>query len=143
MRYAKVRGRVLIQTKPRPYQFKSIALLRLTGLGSQETQPEEPLQKDQLKAGYVYEIKARNFYLGVWDGQEAFLGARYKFGPHPYLSAEFLAREAGGTPNGFDTATPYYEIGPSPCPLPIYGDGCFAREDILQYLVHLTKGIKP
>ncbi len=33
----------------------------------------------ELKVRGVYKVKARNFHLAVWDGED-FLGVRYKFG---------------------------------------------------------------
>jgi hypothetical protein len=45
------------------------------------------LRREQLVRGRVYEINARNFYMGVWTGT-AFLGIREKFGSR-FLDSEF------------------------------------------------------
>ena len=43
--------------------------------------PEEGVPLADLEKGQAYEIKARNFSVGIWDGK-AFHGLRYKFGDY-------------------------------------------------------------
>jgi len=43
---------------------------------------------DKCKARYLYRIRARNFDLGVYDGNEGFIGIRTKFGSR-YLFTEY------------------------------------------------------
>lgn len=59
----------------------------------------------ELERGGVYEIKSRNLIVGVYDGDEGFIGIREKFGDE-FLFTEYLARESGGTKQPFDTVRP-------------------------------------
>lgn len=63
------------------------------------------LTRNELWKGCAYEIKSRNLIVGVYDGDEGFIGIREKFGDE-YLFTEYLARELGGTKRPFDTVRP-------------------------------------
>jgi hypothetical protein len=101
------------------YAFKSIALRRATTRDSAEYRALEGLsdpliRREDLLDNHVYEVNARNFCLGVWSpGENGFWGVRYKFG-NRFMACEYLARECGGKPDGYDTATPCLLVGPVP-----------------------------
>lgn len=61
------------------------------------------------KRGYLYRINSRNLSLGVYDGNEGFIGIRTKFGDR-YLFTEFHYDQ--GPPYG--TVFPIEEIEPVP-----------------------------
>jgi len=63
------------------------------------------LTKDQLVKGGVYAIRSRNLIVGVYNGDEGFIGVREKMGAR-YLFTEYLAREQGGTKVPVDTVHP-------------------------------------
>ena len=71
----------------------------------------EVLSADSMVVGRVYEVKARNFDLGVWDG-EGFLGHRVKFGSH-YVDREYHIRHRGSAAPTRDTG---YDV-PNEIPL--------------------------
>lgn len=43
----------------------------------------------ELVPGVVYEVRARNFKIGIYAGDQKFIGIRTKFG-HQYLDIEYL-----------------------------------------------------
>ena len=67
------------------------------------------LEMNQLKAGYLYEIKARNASYGIWLPQrKSFVISRVKFGDN------FLFEENHYDSEAFATAKPIKEIEKSP-----------------------------
>lgn len=90
------------------------------------------IKVEDLKDGYVYEIRARNAHYGIWYNKaKAFLISREKFGDI-YLFYE-IHRDAN---NKYGTASPIEEIEKAPFKnLPLFKDILGAkREDILSYL---------
>jgi hypothetical protein len=65
----------------------------------------EFLNRGQLVKGGVYAIRSRNLSVGVYDGDDGFVGIRKKFNER-YLFTEYLARNCGGTQLGLDTVYP-------------------------------------
>jgi len=64
--------------------------------------------------GEVWRIRSRNLTIGVFDGDEGFIGIRTKFESR-LLFTEYLAREHGGTKHlPFDTVTPIERVGQVP-----------------------------
>lgn len=47
------------------------------------------ISQEELVKGGVYEVHARNFSVGVWNGDNGFVGLRLKFGTE-YLDTEYL-----------------------------------------------------
>lgn len=66
--------------------------------------------KDELAKGGVYKLQSRNLTVGVYDGNEGFIGIREKFGDE-YLFTEYLCREQGGTKIPLDTVRVLGQIG--------------------------------
>lgn len=71
------------------------------------------INEPDLIRGGIYAISARNFLVGVYDGDQGFIGIRMKFGTR-YLFTEYLARERGGTQLGVDTVHPKELLGHIP-----------------------------
>jgi len=64
------------------------------------------LKVEELEKGKIYTVWARNFSVGVWDGEKSFLGIRYKFG------SVFLDEETHwDLDSTFGTCKPEKEIG--------------------------------
>lgn len=63
------------------------------------------IRLDQCKNGYLYNIDSRNLELGVYDGNQGFIGIRTKFG-NRYLSTEYHYDQ--GAPHG--TVFPLEEL---------------------------------
>lgn len=74
------------------------------------------------KKGYFYRIKARNFQVGIFDGDTGFIGIREKFGTK-FLDTEY--HWDTGAPHG--TACPIKELG-------IYGMDFEDKEKIYKFL---------
>lgn len=90
------------------------------------------IKLEDLKDGYVYEIKSRNAHYGIWyNGIKAFLISREKFGDI-YLFYEFYK----DMENKYGTAFPINEIEKVPFEsLPTYKDIFeVKRVDIISYL---------
>jgi hypothetical protein len=68
---------------------------------------------DELVRGGIYTLRSRNLLVGVFNGDQGFIGIREKFG-HQYLFTEYLARECDGTQIGVDTAFPKECLGLTP-----------------------------
>lgn len=70
---------------------------------------ESYLKVEELEKGKIYKILARNFSVGVWDGEKGFIGIRTKF------KCEFLSEEIHWDldPN-FGTVQPLEMIGEVP-----------------------------
>jgi hypothetical protein len=88
----------------------------------------------------VYVIEARNFSLGIFDGEGAFHGARYKYDPRPYLFAERHWDQ--GAPSG--TVKPVRMIELLPDKLikhleKYLEDRSISGKPVLTYLVKLGK----
>ncbi len=78
----------------------------------------EYLQIEQLEVAGIYEIRSRNLVVGVYDGEEGFIGVREKMGAE-YLFTEYLNRESGGTKVPIDTVRPIRLLGNVPQDMPI------------------------
>jgi hypothetical protein len=88
----------------------------------------------------VYEVQARNFGIGIYDGEGNFYGARYKHDPDPYLFAERHWDQ--GAPSG--TAKPVRKIEQLPPKLIKHLDKYLENRSIsakplLNYLTKLAK----
>lgn len=68
------------------------------------------IPKNELKERGIYELASRNLAVGVYDGEEGFVGIRSKFNSL-FLDTEYLSRNLGGTKIGIDTVTPYKLVG--------------------------------
>ena len=75
---------------------------------------DEYIPLDQCEKGAVYRIKCRNFSHGVFDGDEGFIGVRFKFG-HEYLFTEYHWDQ--GPP--FGTVKPQEKVCEVPEGIPI------------------------
>lgn len=77
------------------------------------------LPKEQLRNGAVYRLLSRNLSIGVWvEASGGFIGIRQKF-TDEFLFTEYLSRECGGKPDGFDTAYPIECVGQIPTEIPL------------------------
>jgi hypothetical protein len=91
----------------------------------------------------VYVIEARNFSLGIFDGEGSFHGARYKYGPDPYLFAERHWDQ--GAPSG--TAKPVRMIEQLPSKLIVrlsqyLGNRALPTKPLLNYLTKLAEKLR-
>lgn len=70
----------------------------------------EYIKLEDCQRGKIYRIKARNFSIGVFDGQQGFIGVRNKF-DYEFLATEYHYDAGDGT---WGTAKPFEIVGEVP-----------------------------
>ena len=74
-----------------------------------EPKRDSYLPMEEMERGGIYRIIARNFFVGVWDGESGFIGIREKFGDR-YLFTEYHRDYS----DRIGTARPVEKVGQVP-----------------------------
>ena len=109
---------------------------------------KEYIKVPDLEKGTIYELDARNFDIGVWDGERRFIGIRYKFSDI-YPCGEIHWDLC----NSFGTVRPYKAVGKVPDEIelkdsypatdPETGNKYYCiNADLLKYLAEFCKDDK-
>ena len=92
------------------------------------------IKRSHLKDGYVYQIYARNAYIGIWlESKNSFLIARHKSGSNPKLAFEDHWDDGNIVDVGLNTGTvkPLKLLGESPFTLEDYK---INADEVISYL---------